>query len=218
MLPLISIYCIHIPLLYTTIYYCYYILLLYTITIYYYYILLYTTSTNIIQILGNNDQKPYAKHQEKLNFRISQNIINTLVESNMLCCTHFDAWRFFHPQAQENNPINPLTRQDQHLYEQPACIHATMDLFKYAYQIYPLISASLLIDCLQVAVEARKIDMRASPYDVSHIEGCEIPIAIETENGRALYVKTQEQLMRKAMCIRDDLIFEYNKVINLCLI
>ena len=47
-----------------------------------------------------------------------------------------------------------------------------MDLFKYAYQLYPFLSSDLLRDCLTLAVTARKIDMRASPYDVSGVEGC----------------------------------------------
>ena len=52
------------------------------------------------------------------------------------------------------------------------CVHAAMDLFKYAYQLYPFLSSDLLRDCLTLAVTARKIDMRASPYDVSGVEGC----------------------------------------------
>jgi hypothetical protein len=47
-----------------------------------------------------------------------------------------------------------------------------MDLFKYAYQLYPFVSSDLLRDCLEIAVTARKVDMRASPYDVSHVPDC----------------------------------------------
>jgi hypothetical protein len=47
-----------------------------------------------------------------------------------------------------------------------------MDLFKYAYQLYPFVSSDLLRDCLELAVTARKVDMRASPYDVSHVPDC----------------------------------------------
>lgn len=52
------------------------------------------------------------------------------------------------------------------------CVHAAMDLFKYAYQLYPFVSSDLLRDCLELAVTARKVDMRASPYDVSHVPDC----------------------------------------------
>ena len=47
-----------------------------------------------------------------------------------------------------------------------------MDLFKYAYQLYPFISSELLRECLLLAISARKIDMRASPYDVSSVKEC----------------------------------------------
>lgn len=47
-----------------------------------------------------------------------------------------------------------------------------MDLFKYAYQLYPFVSSELLRECLELAVKARKVDMRASPYDVSHVPDC----------------------------------------------
>lgn len=52
------------------------------------------------------------------------------------------------------------------------CVHAAMDLFKYAYQLYPFVSSDLLRDCLELAITARKLDMRASPYDVSHVADC----------------------------------------------
>ena len=52
------------------------------------------------------------------------------------------------------------------------CVHAAMDLFKYAYQLYPFVSSDLLRESLLLAIAARKIDMRASPYDVSSIKEC----------------------------------------------
>eukprot|EP00612_Vaucheria_litorea_P003469 CAMPEP_0171466950 /NCGR_PEP_ID=MMETSP0945-20130129/9627_1 /TAXON_ID=109269 /ORGANISM="Vaucheria litorea, Strain CCMP2940" /LENGTH=43 /DNA_ID= /DNA_START= /DNA_END= /DNA_ORIENTATION= len=42
-----------------------------------------------------------------------------------------------------------------------------MDLFKWAYQLKSLISSDLLVDCVEIALKARCIDMRASPYDLS---------------------------------------------------
>jgi len=80
--------------------------------------------------------KANKKHQEELPLRVSQQVIDQVVEEEgNLKCTHFDAWRFFDKQAQPLNVLSPLTRADQQLYEQPGCIHATMDLFKYAYKV-----------------------------------------------------------------------------------
>jgi len=155
------------------------------------------------------------RHQPQLQLRVTQSTINDIVESQMLHCTHYDAWRFFHEDAQVLNPINPLFRSTQAHYEQPACIHANMDLFKYAYQAYPLISSELLVKSLELAIDARKIDMRASPYDVSAIEGCEVAITVETEEGRRLYVREQEQLTKRGVPIRQELLEEYLRIFSI---
>lgn len=161
---------------------------------------------------------------------------DTVELSHALKCTHYDAFRFFHPSAQPLNSVSILTRDFQEENEQPGkygtlhtrvffqsfsfsvhdfilsnifncafcfiffifinhflflllcfnfpffplflffffvgCVHAAMDLFKYAYQLYPFISSELLRDCLILAIKARKIDMRASPYDVSGVKEC----------------------------------------------
>lgn len=116
----------------------------------------------------DTSKKTEERHQKELPLRVSQEVIDAAVESsNALKCTHYDAFRFFHPAAQPLNAVSMLTRDFQKENEQPGCVHAAMDLFKYAYQLYPFVSSELLRDCLKIAVIARKIDMRASPYDVS---------------------------------------------------
>eukprot|EP01041_Mallomonas_annulata_P005090 gene5090-10186_t len=165
---------------------------------------------------NNNENKEIIikKHQENLNLRISQEIINNVVESNQLYCTHFDAWRFFHKDAQILNHYNPIERNTQSLYEQPACIHANMDLFKYAYQAYPLISSRLLLKTLKLAIKARIIDMRASPYDVSQYTECNPHIEVEVEAGRKVYIHEQEKLASQGYDIRRELIEEYELIFN----
>jgi len=148
---------------------------------------------------------PSQRHQPTIQLRVSQEVIDRTVEACGLSCTHFDAWRFFHLAAQPLNSNNPMTRSGQVENEQPACIHATMDLFKYAYQLYPFVSSDLLRRCLSVAVEARKIDMRASPYNVSHIEGCEAPICVETTDGKLQYVDEQKKLFEMSFPLRKEL-------------
>ncbi len=37
---------------------------------------------------------------------------------------------------------------------------------RWAFKIFPLIPSSLLMDTLEVAIKAREIDLRASPYDL----------------------------------------------------
>ena len=74
---------------------------------------------------------------QKFPLRVSQETIDELVGApGALKCTHYDAYHFFHPKAQEINALFPLSRDSQLEKEQPGCIHATMDLFKFAYKLW----------------------------------------------------------------------------------
>lgn len=166
---------------------------------------------------SSSTSKPLKKHQEACPLRVSQEVIDTVVEQNALRCTHFDAWRFFHPNAQPRNIIHPLSRATQTQYDQPGCIHATMDLFKFAYQLYPMVSSELLRQTLELALVARDIDMRASPYDVSNFpEFTAGPICVETIEGRAQYAAEQEQLYRRSQPIREELLRVYCIALGRC--
>ena len=66
--------------------------------------------------------------------------------------------------------------------EQPGCLHASMDLYKWAYKLSPATPGELVADCFELAVEIRELDMRASPYDL-RAHGYE-PVAIETAGGQ----------------------------------
>jgi len=138
-------------------------------------------------------------------------VINEMIEKFPLRCTHYDAWRFFHEEAQTRNAISSMTRYSQVDYDQPACIHANMDLFKYAYQLYPLVSSDVLLQAVTVAILARKIDIRASPYNVSHITGCEHTLAVETSEGRREYIQEQEALYALGMPLRQHLLTLYDQ-------
>jgi hypothetical protein len=163
---------------------------------------------------SSSSATPRKRHQAQLPLRISQEKIDELVESQPLRCSHFDAWRFFHPSTQPWNIYPTLSRQVQVEYEQPGCIHATMDLFKFAYQLYPLVSSSLLLQCLTVAIEARNIDIRASPYDVSSFQECQEkgPLCVETSEGRKQYLHEQETLYQQSKEIRQALLIVYDRV------
>ncbi|NIP97292.1 MAG: 3-methyladenine DNA glycosylase, partial [Akkermansiaceae bacterium] len=47
--------------------------------------------------------------------------------------------------------------------EQPGCIHANMDLYKWTAKALPWAGSDLLWDCFELALRAREVDMRASP-------------------------------------------------------
>lgn len=128
---------------------------------------------------------------------------DAVVESLPIRCTHFDAFRFFTPEARPLNRAAPdlAGRVDN---EQPGCVHANMDLYKWAMKLGPLAPAELAADAFALAADARRVDMRASPYDFRSA-GLE-PIAIETAEGRAAYEREQRRLAAAAAPLRARLI------------
>ncbi len=93
---------------------------------------------------------------------------DAVVESLPVHCTHHDAYRFFTAAARPRNAVSP-TRADQVALEQPGCLHATMDLYKWAYKLSPATPGELLADCFALAADVRELDMRASPYDLADL-------------------------------------------------
>lgn len=126
-----------------------------------------------------------------------------VVESMQLRCTHFDAFRFFTDDAVPRNEA-ALTRDTQVAREQPGCLHAGMDLYKWATKLGPLVESELVIDCFRLATDARELDMKASPYDLTEY-GYE-PVRIETPQGRADYVREQMSLAERAAGLRTRLV------------
>jgi hypothetical protein len=120
-----------------------------------------------------------------------------------LRCSHFDAFRFFSAEAAPRNAGAP-NRATQQDWEQPGCLHANMDLYKWSYKLSPLIDSEMLLDCLELAAAAREIDMRASPYDLSDYGYT--PIAVEDAAGRAEYVRCQKAIAIRAEPLRAALL------------
>ncbi|MEZ0277330.1 MAG: hypothetical protein ACAH88_20635, partial [Roseimicrobium sp.] len=114
-------------------------------------------------------------------------------------CTHYDAFRFYTPEARPLNTFDPRfeTRLDM---EQGGCLHANMDLYKWAYKLWPWIGSDLVADAFEVALFGRAMDMRASPYDLEALGFP--PIYIETEEGRAEYRRCQQELADRAEPVR----------------
>lgn len=156
------------------------------------------------------------KHQKALGLRISQGEINKAVEARTLQCTHFDAFRFFVPEARPFNK-EQLTREAQAATDQPGCVHATMDLFKWALKLCPLLPSATLAEAAALALEARALDVRASPYDARAYSDRRFdlsPIKVETAEGRVQYQHIQEGLWQKSIPLRASLIEEYEKVLR----
>jgi hypothetical protein len=125
------------------------------------------------------------------------------VESQALVCTHYDAFRFFAPSARPLNATQP-TLETRLQNEQSGCLHANMDLYKWATKLWPWCGGELLADAFVLALEGREMDMRASPYDLREM-GYE-PIRIETAAGRERYRAEQQALQEKAQPVRARLL------------
>jgi hypothetical protein len=126
-----------------------------------------------------------------------------VVEAHRITCTHFDAFRFFTDPARPLNVLQP-TRESQQRLDQPGCLHATMDTYKWAYKLAPLTSSELVADCFALARDVREVDMRAAPYDLSDL-GVQ-PIRIETPDGKQEYVAHQREFAARAAVLRDRLL------------
>lgn len=141
------------------------------------------------------------RHPEPL--RLGAEGTDAVVESQQLRCTHIDAFRFFTSAASSRNELHP-TRETQPELEQPGCLHATMDLYKWATKLGPLIPGELWLRTFTLACDVRQLDMEASPYD---LRGWGFtPVAIETPAGRAEYVRRQKGLMERGQLLRSELI------------
>lgn len=137
--------------------------------------------------------------------RLSKEEVAKVVESSRIRCTHWDAFRFFTPEACPLNEVQPEAdrRED---FEQFGCIHFNMDLYRWAYKGSPWIGADLMRDCFLLALQARELDMRASPYDLSGY-GYEA-ILIETPEGRDRYMIEQRRIYEAGQELANRLLAE----------
>jgi hypothetical protein len=153
-----------------------------------------------------------VRHERTLRLRLPQVEIDALVQSRALCCTHHDAFRFFALEARPLNRHQP-NLENRMLLEQPGCVHANMDLYKWAAKAMPWAGSDLLLDCFELAMELRELDMRASPYDL-----CEWglkPVRVELPHGRREYEILQKVLATKARPLRGRLILVIRETLAL---
>jgi len=144
-----------------------------------------------------------VRHEKILPLRLSQQDIDALVSSRPICCSHHDAFRFFAPEARPFNRLQP-DLASRHDHEQPGCLHANMDLYKWAAKAMPWSGSALLLECFELAVRIRDLDMRASPYDLTAWD--REAVCIETPDGRKAYEIEQRTLANEAKPLREQLI------------
>ncbi|MCY9785428.1 3-methyladenine DNA glycosylase [Nocardiopsis sp. EMB25] len=135
--------------------------------------------------------------------RLGHEGTDRVVESHRIQCSHFDAFRFFTGPARPLNTLRP-TREAQVDLDQPGCLHANMDLYKWAYKLTPAVPSELVVDCFELSRDIRVLDMRASPYDLV-AWGYE-PVRIETAEGKAEYMAAQRGFAERGAVLRRRLL------------
>ena len=177
----------------------------------------------IRRILGNTAARPGAfgcfglhewamvyrqrEHRHAVPLRLGQAATDDVVEAHELRCTHIDAFRFFTPDATPRNRFAP-TRETQPELEQPGCLHANMDVYKWVVKLGPLVPGELLLDAFELARDIRYLDMRASPYDMREWGG--EPVRIETPDGKAEYVRQQRAFAERSNVLRRRILEAWN--------
>ena len=144
-------------------------------------------------------QTPEEVRHNAYPLRFPPNEIRAIVEASPLNCTHFDAFRFFTAPAR---PLNrqQLTRPSVSAVEQRGCLHANMDLYRWAFKLSPFTPGELVADCFALARDIREVDMRASPYDLRSL-GFD-PIRVETPEGRVEYEDHQRRFAKEGEPLR----------------
>lgn len=148
-------------------------------------------------------QTPEQVRHNAYPLRFDPDGLAAIVEAAPVTCTHFDAFRFFTAPARPLNRLQPA-RSDTGQLEQRGCLHANMDLYKWAFKLAPFPPAELVADCFELARDIREVDMRASPYDLRALGFA--PIAIETPAGRAEYETHQRVFAARGEPLRARLI------------
>ncbi len=146
---------------------------------------------------------PEEIRHAQLPLRFPPEEVARIAESLPIRCSHFDAFRFFTPAARPLNRLQPERATTTQL-EQRGCLHANMDLYKWAFKLAPFTPSELMADCFALAREIREVDMRASPYDCRALGLA--PIAIETPEGRADYERLQRGFAARSQPLRARLI------------
>lgn len=140
---------------------------------------------------------------EQAPLRLSPAEIRDVVDTAQLKCTHYDAFRHYAPTAIPLNVIRP-TRETQLDLEQPGCLHANMDVYKWCYKLTPFVGSDLTLEAFALARDIRQLDMEAAPYDLS--EWGVQPVRIETGDGKAEYARRQRGFSERASALRERMI------------
>lgn len=110
-------------------------------------------------------------HRHPLPLRLGAHGTDEVVATHPVRCSHFDAFRFFTPEAVSLNKLQP-TRDTQPALEQPGCLHANMEVLvplagTATDEAQPLTRETQVLyeqpGCLHAAMDCYKWAMKLGP-------------------------------------------------------
>ena len=144
-------------------------------------------------------QEKFELRHEYLALRLGASGTDKVVEDNRIRCSHFDAFRFYTPDAVPLNELSP-SRENQRTMEQPGCLHANMDLYKWAYKLSPAAAQRTGDGLLRALVAGTGHGHAGLPL---RPHGLGLPAdPIETPEGKAAYVEHQRAFSAEAQVLR----------------
>lgn len=146
---------------------------------------------------------PESVRHERWPLRLGTDGTDEVVRSHTIRCSHYDAYRFFTDAAAPLNTVRP-TREAQRAMEQPGCLHAGMDVYKWCYKLAPAVPGELVLDAFELAADIRLLDMRASPYDLRDLGLT--PVRVETRAGKAEFAEAQRAFTARSNALRTRLV------------
>ncbi|KAB7746084.1 3-methyladenine DNA glycosylase [Nostocoides sp. F2B08] len=147
--------------------------------------------------------EPEGVRHDRWPLRLGADGTDEVVRSHRIRCSHFDAYRFFTAAATPLNTLHP-TRETQRAMEQPGCLHAGMDVYKWCYKLAPAVPGELVLDAFELAADIRTLDMRASPYDLRDLGLT--PVRIETRTGKTEFAAAQAGFAERSNALRARLV------------
>ena len=146
---------------------------------------------------------PEGVRHDRWPLRLGADGTDDVVRSHAIRCSHFDAYRFFTDAAAPLNTLRPA-RETQRAMEQPGCLHAGMDVYKWCYKLAPAVPGELVLDAFELAADIRLLDMRASPYDLRDLGLT--PVRVETRAGKAEFAEAQRAFTARSNALRTRLV------------
>jgi hypothetical protein len=153
--------------------------------------------------------EPSEIRHEATPLRLTVAEIKDVVDSHQINCSHYDAFRFFTKAAEPKNKLQP-SRLKMIDNEQPGCLHANMDVYKWGFKLLPLVTSDFVFRAFLLAREIRRLDMQAAPYDFTDWN---LPaVKVETPEGKAIYIEHQLKFAERANELRRELIAQLTAI------